>query len=115
MTRARAALFRHLQIFFETHLRGIHRYDEFAPYVAQDAEPEPGKRRWAHGKLKEIVEGRFGDYEILLASPLEVPPLGRVSLRAVDGGFNISGPIDSATFDRMGEAIRFHHRQRESV
>lgn len=110
--RARAALFRHLQVMFETHLRGVFRFDDFEPYVAQDAQPETkGKRRWAYGKTKEIVEGRVGDFEILIASPLEVPPLGRVSLRIFDGPVLVTGPMDVTTFDLVGKAIMLHQQE----
>lgn len=110
--RARVSLFRHLQIFFETHLRGVYRFDQFVPYPAHDATPmETGKRRWEFGKTKEIVEGRIGDFEVLLASPLEVPPLGRVALRKINGQTMVTGPLDPATFERMGEALKLHRKE----
>lgn len=110
--RARAALFRQLQAFFETELRGLYKISDFVPHEPQPAEERTERgRRFAYGKLKEIVEGRFGPFEVLIASPLEVPPLGRVTLRHPD--LQISGPLDPATFAKMGAAVK--HQQQERV
>jgi hypothetical protein len=103
--RARSALFHHLQSFFETHLRGVFKYDDILPHVPEEVENTPGRRRNAYGRVKEIVQADFGRFQIMLASPHEAPPLGRVELR-FDGKNFVSGPIDSDTFSRAGEAVK---------
>lgn len=102
--RARAALYRHLQTFFETQTRGIFSYDDAMPFPAQKADQVDGKRRFAFGKIKEIVEVRFGEYEMIIASPNEAPPLGKIKLRYPGG--EVFGPMDCQTWNRAGEIIR---------
>lgn len=112
MMRARAALYRHLQALFEMELRDLYRLSDFISYQPQPAEEHTErKRRWAYGKLKEIVEGRFGDFEILLASPNEVPPLGRVTLRYRNSQI-LTGALDSVTFAKIGAAVKHHQLEK---
>lgn len=107
--RTRAGLFRLLQQFFEEHLRGVYAISDVAWNVAEDAVPQPGRRRWAEGKLRDIVAGRFGDFEVHLASSQEVPPLGRVTFR-YRGELLVAGVPDMVTFRAAGEAIKHHHQ-----
>ena len=103
--RARAALFRQLREFFETQTTGIFNTGDVAYYVARPAEERTERgRRFAFGKEREIVEGKFGDYEIMIGSSLEFPPLGRVTLRWPEG--EVDGPMDIVTFERAGAAVR---------
>jgi hypothetical protein len=110
--RARAALFHHLQAFFETELRGLFRYDDVTPHVARPVEKVPGKRRQAFGKVREIVDAGFGGYTVTLESSHEAPPLGRVTLKA-RGAEIASGPIDRSTFELLGSKIREREHQQE--
>lgn len=115
--RARAALFHHLQEFFEKDLRGVFRYGDLTAHVARPVEKKPKERRQAFGKVREIVEGSFGRYRISIESPHEAPPLGLVIFRAEDDAtIEISGPIDRTTFAQIGEKVReLEHKQEESV
>lgn len=102
----RRALFHHLQELFERQLRGLCRYSDIEVHVAIPVEKVPGKRRQALGKVREIVQAGFEDYVLTLESPHEAPPLGRATLNLKGGDMLVEGPIDVATFDRMGEAIK---------
>jgi len=103
--RARAALFRQVREFLETQAVGLYGVGDVDYFVARPAEDKrEGGRRFAYGKEREIVEGKFGEFEIVLESPNEAPPLGRVTLRWPGG--EVNGPIDRTTFERAGAAIR---------
>ena len=103
--RARAALFRQVREFLETQAVGLYGVRDVAYFVARPAEDKrEGGRRFAFGREREIVEGKFGEFEIVLESPNEVPPLGRLTLRWPGG--EVDGPIDRMTFERAGAAIR---------
>lgn len=107
MIRSHRALLRQAQAFFLSDMVGVFDWGE-----VQVAPPElmpPEQRRDAGvGKFREMERLSFGPWEILLCSSHEKPPLGEVSLR--EGGFSagplIVGPLDPATWRRIGEYIR---------
>lgn len=109
--RARTALFTHVRAFFDAHLLGLYRYDDCLVRPAQPVEEVPGRRRFAEGKEREIVHVNFGDFDLVVLSPVEAPPLGRVELgvRTSEGVRNlVSGPIDTTTFALAASAIKTH-------
>lgn len=102
---ARAALYRHVREFIETQLVGLVTAVDLSHIPARPAAPKrEGGRKFAFGKEQEIVEVRFGDYDLVVESPLEAPPLGRVTLRWPEG--ELAGPIDRTTFERAGAKVR---------
>lgn len=107
--RARAALFRQIQAFFETQLLGLFRYGDVSFRPAEEAPRIIGKRRYAYGKEKEIVHANFGVYDLKLLSPTEAPPLGRIEFGRTNGSqveSLVTGPIDPETFKRAASVIR---------
>lgn len=102
----RLVLFRGLQVFFETELCGLYRWDQVAHYVPEHSEPEPGKRKNIYGKYKEIVVVRFGDYDLSVFSPNQDPPLGWIMLNHHHGDTLIEGPLDAVTWSKVGEFIK---------
>lgn len=126
MIRAHAALTRQAQEqLFKRHLLGIYRWDDvvFAPKEKND-KPEivvtpRGRRRRterAEGKFRAIVQmqfpGRDGIWLLDIESPNEHPPLGWIVLEGPD---IIEGPLDSATWDRVGEFIKKKHEEFRDV
>lgn len=106
---ARQALFTHIRAFFEQHLRGIYSYDDCVVRPAEEAPKVPGKRRFEYGRTREIVHVGFGDYDLVVLSPVEAPPLGRVELgrREPEGVVNlVTGPIDTTTFESAARIIK---------
>jgi hypothetical protein len=125
MIRANLALTRQAQDFFRRHLVGIYRWDDvvFLPKERNDL-PEiivtaRGRRRRterAEGKFHAIVQmqfpGRDGIWQIRIEGPNEHPPLGWIEL---DGPDIIDGPLDSSTWDRIGEFIKKKHEELKYV
>lgn len=104
---ARFGLSRHLQVFFETELRGRFRFDEISFLPAEPAPLPDGwhaLRRPPFGKYRELIAIRFGQYDMSVASPNEKPPLGEIML--VYPGGQEYGPLDSITWQRIGAFIR---------
>lgn len=107
MKSARFGLSRHLQVFFETELCGLYRFDEIQILPAEDAPRPEGwsvLRRAPFGKYRELITIRFAMYELSVASPNENPPLGEITLIHPDG--EERGPLDHATWKRIGAFIR---------
>lgn len=114
MKSARYSLSRHLPEFFDTELRGLYRFDQITVLPPEDAPRPEGMshlRRPPFGKYRELVAARFGPYDLSVYSPNERPPLGEVVLTYADG--EISGPLDQATWQRLGAFIR-NREQRDS-
>jgi hypothetical protein len=108
----RAGLFRQLQVFFETELCGLYRWDQVAHFAAQRSDKIEGERPNAFGKLKEIVGVRFDNYDLTVFSPNEDPPLGWAMLNYPNDV--IEGPLDQSTWARIGAFIR-SQKQRKTV
>lgn len=107
MKSPRHGLSRHLQVFFETELCGRYRFDRVAFLPAEKAPLPEGwspLRRSPFGKWRELVAIRFGIYDLSVASPNETPPLGEIRLVHPDG--EEYGPLDTATWQRIGKFIR---------
>lgn len=104
MIHARAALIAHIRAFFETELCGLFRYDELEHFQPESIEKTPNYRPNRFEQYKEIAEVRFGNYDLTVCSSAESPPLGKVRLQYLGG--HIEGPLDSATWQRMGNIIR---------
>lgn len=107
MKAVRLGLSRHVQVFFETELCGLFRFDQVDFMQPEAAKVPTGwspLRRPPFGKHREVVEVRFGTYDLSVASPNEVPPLGEVVLTHADG--KERGPLDEATWKHIGSIIR---------
>lgn len=125
MIRTQMALLRHAQDFFNSDLVGLYRWDRVAidpPEKRQALAPNlpPVERRKqmeareGGGKYVERERLRFGDWEILLYSAQERGPLGEVTLRQA-GGVEVrdlvTGPLDPATWRKIGDYILAHQRK----
>lgn len=121
MIRTGAALLRMAQDFFRTELVGVYSFDKDVRIEAQERrEPIPAnlpfrerrrvmEEREGRGKWIEKERLLFGPWQILIYSAAEKGPLGEVSLRAsgaVDGEPLVVGPLDPATWAKIGEVIR---------
>lgn len=112
MKTARFGLSRHIQAFFETELCGLFRFDQVTIRPPESAAHPVGLhplRRPPFGRHREIVEIRFGQYDLAVSSPNEKPPLGEIVLSHPDG--EETGPLDYVTWQRIGSLIR--NRERE--
>lgn len=121
MIRARAALTRQAQDFFHAHLVGLYRWDDVTFKPAEKVEkPEPvitarGRRRRPErpeGKFLDLVEMEFGIWRLTIAGPNEHPPIGWILLEA---GEEIEGPLDPATWQRLGAHIKQKHEELKYV
>lgn len=129
MIRTQLALLRHAQDFFRSDLVGLYHWDKDVQIDPPEKRPEipPALSRVDRRKAQEAREGggrflekerlRFGPWEILLYSAQERGPLGEVTLRQT-GGVEImdlvTGPIDPATWAKIGEHIRKSHQRKAS-
>ena len=107
MKSPRIGLSRHVQVFFETELLGLYRFDQAEFAVTEEAPRPPGMsplRRPPFGWHREIVEVRFGTYDLSVSSPNEAPPLGEIVLVHPDG--EERGPLDDTTWKQIGTFIR---------
>lgn len=112
MKSARFGLSRHVQVFFETELCGLYRFDQIEIMMPEDAPRPEGwsvLRRPPFGRHREVITVRFGLYELSVLSPNEAPPLGEVVLE-LPGDEKVSGPLDEATWKRIGTTIRDRER-----
>lgn len=114
MIRANLALYRQAQEMFRGHLVGVYQWDEvvFPPRKAREKIPTAGlskieRRRIQaerrEGKFEEEICLQFGLWEITVTSPTDHPPLGCVQLT---GAAEIKGPLDPATWAKIGETIK---------
>jgi hypothetical protein len=112
MIRARAALLRQAQDFFQSYLLGLYRWDETRIAAPEKNEvPEPainarGRKRRPErpeGKFHATVEIEFGIWRLKIEGPNEHPPLGWLKL---DGHGELEGPLDAAVWRLFGEHIR---------
>jgi len=117
------ALLRHAQDFFRSDLLGLYSWDqvrianpEVAPPIASDASLRDRREQQYKREGKYLGQARliFGNWEILIYSPNERPPLGEVILRPneIGGPVLVSGPIDSETWVAIGKRIRAEARMR---
>jgi len=121
MIRARAALLRQAQDFFQRHLLDLYRWEtvSIAP-PDKNAQPVPeinsrGRKRRPErpeGKYHAIVEIEFGIWGLTVEGPNERPPLGWLTLSAHE---KLEGPLDAATWQRFGEHIKKTHEEMNYV
>jgi len=123
MIRSHSALLRHAQDFFAAELVGLYRWDrvtiaepERMPAIPSNAEYRDRRRmmeeREGRGKYLEQVRILFKPWEILVYSSMERPPLGEVLLRDFDSTQTlVEGPLDSATWSKIGNWIRSHQQR----
>ena len=110
MIHPRMALTRVTQEFFHTHLIGIYKWDqvEHAPpdRITKsdiDLALREGRER-PDGKFREMLRMQFGDYDLMVESSNEAPPLGRIVLTGRDD--TVEGPIDPSTWARIAAHIK---------
>jgi len=126
MIRSDSALLRHAQDFFLSDLVGLYSWGDvkIAPPEARPGIPpnvdyrERRKQMEARtGMGRNIEQARivFKPWELLIYSSNERPPLGEVALRDFDSGVSlVSGPIDAATWAKIGVWIRTNSHQRKA-
>ncbi len=107
LSNPRAILTRQIIDFFNTHLRGTFTWDDVTLRPAEKAEKIIGRRQID----KEIATVDFAGYSIMISSPDEKPPLGEVMLFSLEHGILAQGPIDTATWGRVAEAIKAHEKK----
>lgn len=124
------ALLRHARGFFLTDLVGLYSWDKdvridppelreaIPPTVDRKVRRKMMEEREGAGKWLEKERIRFGDWEILIYSAQERGPLGEVTLRQHRGPMDIvehvTGPLDPATWAKIGERIRSTHQRKAS-
>lgn len=123
MIRSHAALLRHAQDFFAADLVGLYRWDRVTIAEPERMAPIPPNAdikvrrqmmedREGRGKYHEYVRLLFKPWEILIYSSMERPPLGEVLLRDYDRSETmVDGPLDPATWLKIGNWIRSHQQR----
>lgn len=128
MIRSHTALLRIAQDFFLSDLVGFYRWPEvklgepeLRPSVPSTLSYRDRRAameaREGRGKYLEQERLIFGPWEILIYSSVERGPLGEVILRdALDirSPELVSGPLDPATWSRIGQFIRSQHQRKAS-
>lgn len=117
MIRPHDALLRHAQEFFAGYLVGLYRWDAvkiaeperrdvIPPNVGFRARRKLMEEREGAGKYLEQVRILFKPWELIVYSSMERPPLGEVLLRDIDAQTLIAGPLDPATWAKIGDLIK---------
>lgn len=126
MIRSHMALLRHAQDFFRSDLVGLYSWDAVKIGERELQEPLPPnlayrdrkramEAREGRGKHKEQERLIFQPWEILMYSANERPPCGQVTLREFDTAATlVTGPLDAATWSKIGNWIRSHHQRKAS-
>lgn len=128
MIRSQTALIRMAQDFFRSDLVGLYHWDH-----VQLAEPElrpPVSANLNHRDRRTAMEARegkgkyleqerlvFRPWEILIYSSAERGPLGELILRgagSIDSPVLVAGPLDPATWSKIGAYIRASDGQRRT-
>lgn len=124
MIRSHDALLRHVQDFFLAELVGLYWFGDvervrIAPPELREAIPplvdikerrRLMEQRQGLGRYIEQARIAFAPWELLIYSAMEKPPLGLVVLRDLDDGREcVSGPLDPATWSKIGNWVRSHH------
>lgn len=77
------------------------------PEIVTTARGRRRRTERAEGKFRAIVQmifpGPDGVWQLSIEGPNEHPPLGWITL---DGPDIVEGPLDSMTWDRIGETIK---------
>src|SRR3954469_14937016 len=126
MIRSDSALLRHAQDFFLSDLVGLYTWGdvkiappELRPSIPPNIEYKKRRQemeaRSGMGRYVEQARIVFKPWELLIYSSSERPPLGEVALREFDNGVSlVSGPIDAATWAKIGIVIRSRHGNRRA-
>lgn len=105
MIHARAQLCRLLQNFFELQLCGDFSWGSAEILPAEAVVPvEGGRARFPFGKTREIVSIRFGEFDLVVESSHEAPPLGRITITGSSGRL-IEQSLDSSAWERIGRFV----------
>ena len=104
MIHTNSRLFGLIRAFVEQEMRGLGTWNDVIALEGELADREKHDRRNRYGHYKEIAAIRFRGYEITVKSPFEAPPLGLIECRCGDDVE--SGPLDDATWKRLGKFIR---------
>jgi len=104
MISARHALLRQAQDYFHKLLVDVVPWDDVKVDKAIPIPAIRGKRD--QGPVRDLVVARFKGFKMELASPFDDQkwPLGRVTVTR--GPWSITGPMDAATWERVGDFIR---------
>lgn len=121
MIRPIAALLRQAQDLFQMKLVGIYRWDD-VKIAPKEKTEQPKPYRTSRGRIRrdERPEGRyhasvsieFGLWGLVIEGPNEHPPLGWIKL---DGPDIVEGPLDPATWTRIGDCIKQKHEEMKNV
>lgn len=134
MIRSQDALLRHAKEFFLRDMVGLYHWDQVQVAAPEISEPIPSNAPHKERKrLMELREGRgryleqarlifplpvgTADWEILIYSSLERPPLGEVMLRDFQRqAVLVDGPLDPSTWLLIGNRIKeqLSHQRRAS-
>lgn len=124
MIRSHDALLRHAQDFFLAELVGYYDFGdvgrvkiappELRPPIPPLVDIRERRRMMAGreglGRYLELARIAFAPWELLIYSAMEKPPLGLVILRELDFGQEmVSGPLDAATWAKIGKCVRESH------
>lgn len=93
-----------MRSFFDTELCGAFTWNDIVPLSGEPAPRGAHNRRNPTGEYREIAGISFGDYELVVKSPEEHPPLGEVVLTYPAGDVE-RGPIDAVLWKRLGTII----------
>ncbi len=111
MIHPRMSLTRIAQEFFHTHMVGIFKWDqiEHAPpdkITKNDiALAKANGLDRPDGKFREMIRMQFGQYDLMIESANEHPPLGRILLTG-RGRDPVEGPIDPTTWTKIANHIK---------
>ena len=133
MIRSQDALLRHAQEFFLGHMVGLYHWDQVQVAAPEVVEAIPSnvdfrerrklmEKREGRGRFREQARLLFplpiaaARWEILIYSSVERPPLGEVMLRDYERGGRVlvEGPLDPATWVKIGEFIKTASHQRKA-
>jgi hypothetical protein len=103
-----AALARHIREFFETELLGVVRLGDVVWRELEKADKKPGQRQLHKERL--VVD--FMQFALEVNSTAEQPPLGGVKLFNKLSGETVEGPLDVATWSRVGSYIKHAIKER---
>jgi hypothetical protein len=125
MIRSQMVLLRIAEEFFRNHLVGLYAWDRVKISPPERRPPIPPNipfrerrnlmaEREGKGKWLEQERLAFGPWEILIYSAQEKGPLGEVTLRGNLGDMLVTGPLDPATWAKIGDYIRNSHQRKAS-
>jgi hypothetical protein len=102
---ARRALIANAREAFAQHLMDVVGWDRVVLHQAEEAPIPEGRSRNLLGKWRERVVLGFDDFQVVVASSEDHPPLGLVELNHA-GTCLVSGPIDAATWAAAAKEVK---------